>query len=150
MTTTKLNNKIRNIVPPQVEAALLHRHGQYTDMVDIFHCIQLDTDCWVGVAGDGANGSYEHFCYEAGVLECFGLRLGNDRCGAGGNPQQEGSSMKCPKCGHTFKAANQVKGGKSRWTGMSKAQRKQAASDAAKARWAKRPNGLISRAGEIK
>lgn len=70
MTTTKLNNKIRNIVPPQVEAALLRRLGQYTDMVDIFHCIQLDTDCWVGVAGDGANGSYEHFCYEAGVLEC--------------------------------------------------------------------------------
>lgn len=48
--------------------------------------------------------------------------------------------MRCPKCGHSFKAVNQVKGGKSRWRGMTKAQRKQAASDAAKARWAKSPN----------
>ena len=70
MNTTSLNNRIQNIVPPQVEAALLRRRGQYTDMVDIFHCIQLHTDQWVGVAGDGANGSYEHFNYTAGVLEC--------------------------------------------------------------------------------
>lgn len=48
--------------------------------------------------------------------------------------------MKCPKCGHNFKAVNQAKGGKARWRGMTKAQRKQAASDAAKARWAKSPN----------
>jgi len=52
--------------------------------------------------------------------------------------------MKCPKCGHTFKATNQVKGGKARWSGMSKDQRKQAASDAAKARWAKSPNVEVS------
>ena len=48
--------------------------------------------------------------------------------------------MKCPKCGHSFKAENQAKGGKARWRGMSKAQRKRAASDAAKARWARTPN----------
>jgi len=47
--------------------------------------------------------------------------------------------MKCPKCGYAFKAENQAKGGKARWSGMNKAQRKRAASDAAKARWAKRP-----------
>ena len=52
--------------------------------------------------------------------------------------------MKCPKCGHTFKATNQIKGGKARWSGMSKAQRKQAASDAAKARWAKSPTDSSS------
>lgn len=52
--------------------------------------------------------------------------------------------MKCPKCGHTFKATNQIKGGKARWSGMSKAQRKQAASDAAKARWAKSPTKKLS------
>ena len=52
--------------------------------------------------------------------------------------------MKCPKCGHTFKAENQVKGGKSRWRGMSKAQRKRAASDAAKARWRKAHNDKMS------
>lgn len=48
--------------------------------------------------------------------------------------------MKCPKCGHTFKAENQVKGGKSRWRGMTKTERKQAASAAAKARWSRRSN----------
>ena len=51
--------------------------------------------------------------------------------------------MKCPKCGHTFKAENQVKGGKSRWRGMSKAQRKQAAKAAANARWAKSANAEV-------
>lgn len=70
MTTTSLNNRIQNIIPLLVETALLRRRGQYTDMVDIFHCIQLDIDHWVGVAGDGANASYEHFSYTAGVLEC--------------------------------------------------------------------------------
>ena len=70
MATTSLNNRIRNIVPPQVEAALLRRRGQYTDMVDIFHCINLATNQWVGVAGDGANGCYEYFSYKDGVLEC--------------------------------------------------------------------------------
>jgi hypothetical protein len=52
--------------------------------------------------------------------------------------------MKCPKCGYTFKAENQAKGGKARWSGMTKAQRKRAASDAAKARWAKRPNEKLT------
>jgi len=50
---------------------------------------------------------------------------------------------KCPKCGHTFKAKNQVKGGKSRWAGMSKSERKQAASAAAKARWARTHNDAL-------
>ena len=48
--------------------------------------------------------------------------------------------MKCPKCHHVFKAVQFIKGGKARWLGMTKTQRKQAASDAAKARWAKTPN----------
>ena len=48
--------------------------------------------------------------------------------------------MKCPKCGHTFKADNQAKGGKARWRGLTKKQRSQAASEAAKARWARTPN----------
>lgn len=52
--------------------------------------------------------------------------------------------MKCPKCGYAFKAENQAKGGKARWSGMTKAQRKRAASDAAKARWAKRPNAELN------
>ena len=48
--------------------------------------------------------------------------------------------MKCPKCGHVFKAENQAKGGKARWRGMTKGQRRKAASEAAKARWARRQN----------
>jgi hypothetical protein len=52
--------------------------------------------------------------------------------------------VKCPKCGHSFKAENQAKGGKARWHGMSKAQRKRAASAAAKARWSGRANADIS------
>lgn len=48
--------------------------------------------------------------------------------------------MKCPKCGYVFKAENQAKGGKARWRGMTKTQRKRAASEAAKARWARTPN----------
>lgn len=70
LTQPRLTNKIRSIVPPQLERALLNRRGQYTDMVDIFHCIQLHTDQWVGVAGDGNNGSYEHFSFKDGKLEC--------------------------------------------------------------------------------
>lgn len=46
----------------------------------------------------------------------------------------------CPKCGHKFKAENQAKGGKARWRGMTKKARSAAASDAAKARWAKSGN----------
>ena len=48
--------------------------------------------------------------------------------------------MKCPKCHHVFKAVQFIKGGKARWRGTTKKQRKQAASDAANARWAKTPN----------
>lgn len=51
--------------------------------------------------------------------------------------------IKCPKCGHAFKAENQAKGGKARWRGMSKAQRKRAASTAAKARWSGRSNIVL-------
>ena len=47
---------------------------------------------------------------------------------------------KCPKCGHEWPDSKRASGGKARWRGMSKAQRKQAASNAAKARWANRPN----------
>lgn len=53
--------------------------------------------------------------------------------------------MKCPKCGHIFKAENQAKGGKARWRGMTKGQRRKAASDAAKARWARRQNDKAQR-----
>ena len=55
--------------------------------------------------------------------------------------------MKCPKCGYTFKAENQAKGGKARWRGMNKKARSAAASEAAKARWAKSGNDPSSATG---
>ena len=54
----------------------------------------------------------------------------------------------CPKCGHQWPDEKRAKGGKARWRGMSKAQRKQAARDAAKARWARRQNAEVSHGRE--
>lgn len=51
---------------------------------------------------------------------------------------------KCPKCGHEWPDSKRASGGKARWRGMSKAQRKRAASDAAKVRWAKAHNEKLS------
>jgi hypothetical protein len=44
----------------------------------------------------------------------------------------------CPKCGYKWPDEKRAKGGKARWLGMTKAQRKKAARAAARARWAKR------------
>ena len=53
----------------------------------------------------------------------------------------------CPKCGHQWPDEKRAKGGEARWRGMSKSQRKQAASQAAKARWARRQNDRDQRRG---
>jgi hypothetical protein len=65
-----------------------------------------------------------------------------------GELPEGGNRVKCPKCGHNFKAVNQTKGGKARWRGMTKSQRKQAASAAAKARWSKSTNEKLCHAAE--
>ncbi len=58
-------NPIPIIKPPTVPASVLEklrdRRGEYTDMVTVFHCLCFGQDCWMGVAGDGDNGSYEWF-----------------------------------------------------------------------------------------
>ena len=87
-----------------------------------------------GVCGGGTAGRKQRH-RTANV--CGDTLAGTGRENQSGRPSTE---MKCPKCGHAFKATNQIKGGKARWSGMSKAQRKQAASAAAKARWARTPN----------
>lgn len=61
-----MTNRIQTTVPDFILTHLRRRTGQYTDMVDIFHCIRVGTNHWVGVAGDGANGSYEHFSLKRG------------------------------------------------------------------------------------
>jgi len=65
-------------------------------------------------------------------------RLCGHGCNVADEMRKEPQMNKCPKCGHVFKAKNQIKGGKARWSGMSKADRKQAASAAAHARWSKK------------
>ena len=48
-------------------------------------------------------------------------------------------SATCPRCGRTFEFTDEaeVRGGKNRWKGTTKAQRSEAAKAAANARWAK-------------
>lgn len=57
--TVKINES--QPVPNEVMFALLRREGKYTNMVTVFHCIEIFKDHWIGVAGDGDNGSYEFF-----------------------------------------------------------------------------------------
>lgn len=61
--------KIKSHVPANVLSALKNRVGQYTDMMSVFHCIQLSECHWVGVAGDGDNGSYEWFSMRSDRFE---------------------------------------------------------------------------------
>jgi len=48
----------------------------YTDVRAIFYCIAIDRDCYVGVAGDGDNGSYEWFIWTDGRLEASNCGYG--------------------------------------------------------------------------
>src|SRR6266511_3984295 len=77
MVRRPIENRIGTIVPPEVLGALQTRSGRYTDIRDIFHCIQLDMDHWVGVAGDGANGAYEHFSLRGDKFECSDVGYGD-------------------------------------------------------------------------
>lgn len=47
---------------------------------------------------------------------------------------------KCPNCDHEWPDEKRAKGGKARWKGTTKKSRSEAASKAAKARWAKSEN----------
>jgi len=67
---TFITNRIQNKVPAEVISALERRLGYYTDMRDIFYCIQIDLNHWIGVAGDGANASYENFSLQPDKFEC--------------------------------------------------------------------------------
>jgi hypothetical protein len=44
---------------------------------------------------------------------------------------------KCPKCGHEWPDEKRAKGGKARWSGVSKEKRSAAAKKAALVRWSK-------------
>ncbi len=63
-TTESIEVRIQTRIPPGLlEMIRSTSHGKYTDFRHIFHCIQTDTDVWLGVAGDGNNGAYEWFIF---------------------------------------------------------------------------------------
>lgn len=54
------------------------RRGQFTDMVIIYHALNYCGPNWCGVAGDGANGTYEWFHWTPNSFECSDDGWGND------------------------------------------------------------------------
>lgn len=50
---------------------------QYTSMVSVFSCHQLDPDYFCGVAGDGDNGAYEWFIWHDGKLQTSNCGYGD-------------------------------------------------------------------------
>jgi len=66
----KPENRIYTDIPDSVLDALSRVRCKYSTLCHVFHCIQLFSDTWVGVAGDGGNGCYEYFIWKGGRLEC--------------------------------------------------------------------------------
>lgn len=60
--------RISAIVPEPILNALSRVHGKYSSIEHVFHCIPINDQAWVGVAGDGDNGGYEHFVFRDGNL----------------------------------------------------------------------------------
>ena len=59
-----MNIKLPIGVPAEIVAALERKgHTDYSDLLTIFHCIQIHEHVWVGVAGDGGNAAYEWFVW---------------------------------------------------------------------------------------
>lgn len=64
-----MNIKLPTTVPAEIVAALQRKsHTDYSNLLTVFHCIQLHQDLWVGVAGDGGNGAYEWFVWSDNQL----------------------------------------------------------------------------------
>lgn len=55
-------------LPQALLEALGRVNGKYSSIEHVFHAIELWTDDWIGVAGDGNNGGYEHFRWKDGKL----------------------------------------------------------------------------------
>jgi hypothetical protein len=64
-----MNIKIHIANPPQqLLEALTKCRLNYISARDIFHCLTVDADYLCGVFGDGDNGAYEWFTWNAGKL----------------------------------------------------------------------------------
>lgn len=68
MNATEIENRISTKIPPEILDALSRVRGTYSPIEHVFHCIHIDVGTWVGVAGDGDNGGYEHFAFRDGKL----------------------------------------------------------------------------------
>jgi hypothetical protein len=60
---TQIENRIVASIPDGLAAALEREalYWRYSSLCHIFHCICIETNWWIGVAGDGDNGCYEWF-----------------------------------------------------------------------------------------
>ena len=77
--------RIESTVPEPILVALAGARLKYSVFEHIFHCIYLGDQRWIGVAGDGDNGSYEWFIYngaEDGPTQMQD-RLTHSDCGFG-------------------------------------------------------------------
>lgn len=72
-----IRNKLRTEVPNAVLGAICKHQCKYTDILDIFYCIQIDHAYWVGVIGDGDMGSYEWFDLKGADLVTSEMGYGN-------------------------------------------------------------------------
>lgn len=65
-------------VPRALLAALELWRGKHTlAAVTLDHCVHVDVHLYAGVIGDGSNGSYEWFTWEAGQLRTSDKGYGN-------------------------------------------------------------------------
>ena len=64
----EIENRVQNDVPARLLDALSKVRGRYSSIEHVFYCIQVEGNHWIGVAGDGANGGYEHFDFLDGQL----------------------------------------------------------------------------------
>lgn len=55
--------RINATVPEPILLALAGARLKYSSFEHVFHCFRTCTDRWIGVAGDGDNGSYEWFVF---------------------------------------------------------------------------------------
>jgi hypothetical protein len=62
-----MNIKLPSYIPDGLIPALEKRAPdlKYSHLKTVFHCIETYPRCYVGVAGDGDNGGYEWFNFDA-------------------------------------------------------------------------------------
>jgi hypothetical protein len=65
-------------IPDGLLRALENWHGKYTDPKFLYQSVWIDIGTFVGVFGDGPNGTYEWFIWEAGQLRTSDKGYGSD------------------------------------------------------------------------